>query len=280
MSFSTALGTWRDVDPSVATELADARLQFHHAAQLATALGISYLPAQPDDSHTNLEWLPELEALASNPVQGRRIVRLAVRPSRLAVLVLDESNTPVATFPLDGKTIEEAAQWIRGQLDAHGVDSSRYTLKRHYSIPSHPVAEHAPFDATRLAEFEQLSTWYSNAATLFTAIAATTPGASVVRCWPHHFDIATLIEVAPERTVGVGMEPGDVYYAEPYFYVNMRPATDATRPALEGGGAWHTHEWIGAVLQGSQLASTNQRAQCEAFLLSAIAACSAMVNPD
>ena len=100
-----------------------------------------------------------------------------------------------------------------------------------------------------------------------------------MRCWPHHFDIATLIEVSPKQTVGVGMEPGDVYYNEPYFYVNMSPspAVDAPRAALSGGGAWHTHEWIGAVLPATRIGTTNQREQCMAFLQSAIAACSAML---
>jgi hypothetical protein len=270
---------WRDVDPSRAGALVDARLQFHHAAQLATALGISYLPAQPDDSHTNLEWLPEIEALASNAVREPTTLRLAVRPNPLAVLVLDETNSATATLLLNGRRLDGAALWIRSQLDEHGIDSARYTLRRHYTIPPHPVADHAAFDATNAGEFEQLAAWYSNAAGLFTALASATPGASVVRCWPHHFDIATLIEVATGRTVGVGMEPGDVYYAEPYFYVNMspQPAPDAARRALDGGGAWHTHEWIGAVLPASALATTNQQRQCKAFLRSAIAACSAIL---
>jgi hypothetical protein len=80
------------------------------------------------------------------------------------------------------------------------------------------------------------------------------PNASEVRCWPHHFDIATLIEVARGKTIGVGMEPGDVYYDEPYFYVNLHPRPAAPPTALLGGhGTWHTHEWIGAVLPVSRL---------------------------
>lgn len=274
-----AAAPWRDVDPSKAGTLVDTRLQFHHAAQLATALGISYLPAQPDDSHTNLEWLPALEALASNPVHAATTVRIAVRPSPFAVLILDGSNTPTATLLLNGRTIDGAARWIRAQLDTYGVDSTRYTLKRHYAIPSHAVAEQAAFDATRLADFEELSAWFSNAAGLLTPVAAATPHASSVRCWPHHFDIATLIDVAPKRTVGVGLEPGDVYYAEPYFYVNMspQPTPETPRPALDGGGAWHTHEWIGAVLPASRVAATGQPQQCEAFVRAAITACSAIV---
>jgi hypothetical protein len=100
---------------------------------------------------------------------------------------------------------------------------------------------------------------------------------SDVRCWPHHFDIAVLIGVAAGRTVGAGMEPGDVYYDEPYFYVNLspRPAAPPTA-ALAGHGSWHTHEWIGAVLPVSRLGE-NAVDDVRAFLNSAIEASRAIL---
>ena len=74
------------------------------------------------------------------------------------------------------------------------------------------------------------------------------------------------------KTVGFGMEPGDNYYAEPYFYVNMYPPPNMppTRP-LPAGGSWHSHEWIGAVLTGSRLERDGQRAQIDEFLDAAVA---------
>ncbi len=56
---------WLPLDTARSKELTDARLQLHHAVQLAVAAGISYLPAAPDDSHTSLEWVPDLRALLS-----------------------------------------------------------------------------------------------------------------------------------------------------------------------------------------------------------------------
>src|SRR4029079_7803840 len=98
--------------------------------------------------------------------------------------------------------------------------------------------------------------------------------ASDVRCWPHHFDIATLITPAEGKSVGVGLEPGDNYYDEPYFYVNMLPAPDAKAlpDSLEGDGVWHTQEWIGAVLPVSRITSDSQsqESQVQRFLRSAI----------
>lgn len=263
---------WIPVDPQIAPELNDARRQLHHAAQLATAFGISYIEPGPDDSHTNLEWLPQLAALASNEENG---VRVAVRISTLTLQVDDE---PMA---LHGATMNIAAQWLVTRLVELGFDGDRLTLARHYEIPPHAVADGQPFDA-RSKHLEQLTAWFGNSAAIFEALRASEPRASVVRCWPHHFDLATLITVGEGRTVGVGMEPGDLYYDEPYYYVNMHPnpPAEALVDSLKGNGSWHTHEWIGAVLPASRI-PTNPDAQQDAvgaFLRSAVAAATQLVS--
>lgn len=272
---------WRALDPQRAPTLVDARLQLHHAAQLAAAIGISYLVHEPDDSHTNLEWLDEIGGLASRPVMGSTMTRLAVRFHPFALLLLDAHDEPQATMPLDGQTIGDASQWIRARLSEYGLDADTYTLQKHYTIPKHPVGASAAFDASNAAAFENLARFYADAALVLGRVVMETPNASPVRCWPHHFDIATLLEVAPQstsapqRTISLGMTPGDDDYAEPYFYASMYPSpgADRERPPLEGNGEWHTRDWLGAVLPGSRVASATQQTQVEAFVLSAVRAC-------
>ncbi|HZJ01752.1 MAG TPA: hypothetical protein VFD22_13910 [Gemmatimonadaceae bacterium] len=258
------MGTWKPVNPAAAKRLSDARRQLHHAAQLATAFGISYLPKKPDDSHTNLEWIESEQALASNALDGKRIL---VRVPDLTLMIGEQS------LPLRDLTLGSAWEWIRKTLESSGLDGSRYTLKRHYEIPSHPVANGAKFNA-RDDDLDQLARWYSNAAQELEMIRANDSMASEVRCWPHHFDIATLIIPSEGKSVGAGLEPGDKYYDEPYFYVNMNPAPTAESlpESLEGDGMWHTSEWIGAVLPGSRLTSDSQlqQSQVQEFLRSAI----------
>ena len=286
MNASTMATPWHDVDPSMARSLVDARLQLHHAAQLATAIGISYLAKKPDDSHTNLEWLQSVGALASRVVPTLTPFRVAVRPQSLSLILLDATNEVLANLPLHGQTIQAATEWLREQLPAVHADAARLTFNRHYTIPWHIVDDGAPFDATDVRAFTELARWYEDAALMLEDLERRTPGASEVRCWPHHFDIATLIEVEPAhgsdyaRTVGVGMEPGDDYYAEPYVYVNLYPPPPASRAIapLEGGGAWHTHEWIGAVLPGSRLGRAHQREQIDTFIRSAVRAGSQLVK--
>jgi hypothetical protein len=271
---SQPIGTaWRTLRTESAHSLVDARLQFHHAAQLATALGISYLPKKADDSHTNLEWIDALSALASNPVSAHDAIRVGVSASPFGLIVL-VNDGPRANLSLDGRTISEAADWVRQHLATFGLDATKYTLAKHYTIPAHAVDTGAPFDASNADAFEQLAAWYGDASIILEEFVARLPHAETVRCWPHHFDIATLIQYAEGKTVSLGMEPGDVYYDQPYYYASTypRPRADLVRPPLAGNGRWHTHEWIGAVLPATAVGKEQQRGQIEAFIDSALTA--------
>jgi hypothetical protein len=260
------------LDSALAQRITDARLQTHHAAQLATAIGISFLPSRADDSHTNLGWVPQIGALASHPVMTAQPFHLALRVADLTLLLVDESFAIVEAYPLHLKTVAAAADWIRIQIAARGADETRFTLDKHYTIPAHAVGTGAAFDIANTVAFDQLSRWFGAANELLNDVRQQHIG-DVVRCWPHHFDIATLLDVGAGATIGVGMEPGDAYYDEPYYYVNKHPQP-AGPPGvmLAGKGHWHEHEWIGAVLSGSDVNSQDQRAQIQSFLKSAIAA--------
>ena len=128
-------------------------------------------------------------------------------------------------------------------------------------MPHHPVADGASFSLRDAEAFEELSRCYAEAARLLRAID------DDVRCWPHHFDIATLLELGGGKSIGAGLSPGDESCGEPYWYVNHHPAT--TRRdllPLAGGGSWHTEGWVGATLPLSR------GGDAKAFLGSAVAA--------
>lgn len=269
--------TWQPIRPEESAQLSESRRQIHHAAQLAAAAGISFLEPSSDDSHTSLEWLPSLGGLFSRPIPAGTVFRVGVRPAAPALLIVIENDKPFAEYRLHGKTITDAANWIRSQVSSLGADASRYTLKRHYEIPAHPVAMGDAFDCSDTSRFEELAKWFANGASLLNSVAAAIDDAGDVRCWPHHFDIASLIRTTSGRTFGIGLEPGDEYYDEPYFYVNVnpRPAVGQIRSRpLWGRGAWHTRDWVGAVLPGSRLgAASAQEQQVREFMDSALSAC-------
>jgi hypothetical protein len=281
-SYRSALRTWQPVRPEDATKLSDCRLQLHHAAQFGAAAGFSYLEPRSDDSHTNLEWIPALGGLFSRAVPTSKPFKIGARPTKLALLIVSEDNQPIAEYKLHGRTITDAMQWIRPQIKSLGADPARYTLRRNYEIPEHPVAIGESFDASAPRLLEELSKWFGNAAALLTSVARKSRGAGEVRCWPHHFDIATVIKAVTDRIIEIGMEPGDQYYDEPYFYLNMIPQPAASRAKsrpLWGNGIWHTGGWVGAVLPGSRFgAASSQERQVREFLDSATAACRALLT--
>jgi hypothetical protein len=81
-----------------------------------------------------------------------------------------------------------------------------------------------------------------------------------VRCWPHHYDIATLFALDdgdPEtaRSVGIGLSPGDSAYAEPYLYCNPWPVPDGALPTAPGPLRWHTEGFTSLVCPASRMGS-------------------------
>lgn len=272
---------WLPIRPERSRDIGAARRELHFGAQFASALGISFLPARPDDSHTNLTWLASSRLLASQPVaHAGGTIRAAIRPRDLTLVLLDDRGQEVAARAMTGKAPSALKEWMASQLNAVGLDGGRYTLDRHFEIPTRALGTDTPLSA-EWAALEQLEAWFGNAAAVLEGVREEHDGADV-RCWPHHFDIATLITIAPGRTVGVGMEPGDTYYDEPYFYVNVHPApaANALTATLDGKGSWHTRDWVGAVLPGARLSAdaTEQRAQVNAFIASAVAACRALLR--
>ncbi len=270
-SFENAVSAWTDLGDVSPKQLVDARLQAHWAAQVVAAFGSTHVEKRDDDSHSNLG-LTAGGLLASHAAGG---VRAAIRVRDLT-LVLVTAEPSVEELPLSGKTLDAAMSWLGERAGAH-LKSPKPLARPTHDLPAHAVGDGAEFDADPKALLE-LAAWYGNADRLIGAVREEHEHASEVRCWPHHFDIATLVSIDPSetgenaRSIGVGMTPGDGGYSEPYFYVTPWPYPKAASPPdLDGGGAWHTEGWFGAVLTASRLLEAEDPAtRAVAFLRSAL----------
>ena len=282
MSTSVVTSSWMRVGHVAPGALADARLQLHHAAQIAVSAAISYIAARPDDSHTALTWVAPLGALATEPITAARQFRIALRLEDLTLHVLGENEVPTRSFALPGHTVAEGQGWLGEVLAQAALDPARLTARKHYTIPPHPVASGATFSLGTSGELQELARYWSNAAGALAGLARAAAGAGPVRTWPHHFDIATLIGLpgAGGRTIGVGQSPGDDSYGEPYWYVGPNPSPPVTAlPAIAGSGHWHVERWVGAVLVASDyVGAPDQPSQVAAFLASAVAACRTLLD--
>jgi hypothetical protein len=274
-----AVQAWEPVAAEAPTELAEARLQTHWAVQLVAVFGDAFVEPRPDDSHSSMGWDSDARAfMGERTPQGWRA---SLTPATSTLALLDDRGVEQASLPLHGLTLQAGLTWMAETFTSlRGAPHAKPLKLREYELPPHDVATGATFRRASSGPYEELARWYGNAARFCDAVRTSTSGASPVRCWPHHFDIATLVtldreEPDPERarSIGFGMTPGDDSYAEPYFYLNPWPPPEAQTalPALEGGAHWHTQGWTGAVLTAAGLGragAARQGAQVEEYVRS------------
>lgn len=274
---------WQPLGAVAPDRLVDARLQLHHAAQIVASVGQTFLEPRPDDGHPNLGWLPLPTALAGHPVPEEPGFQAALEPASPRLLLLGPDGEIADGFAFAGETLASASAWLAATIaDRFGRAPSSGLTSPGYELPAHDVAKGAPFTAEPDACAE-LARWFDAADAVLADRAARTAGASEVRCWPHHFDLATLVTVetgadgSATKTVGIGLSPGDGSYAEPYWYVAPWPYPDASRP-LPGlaAGHWHREGFTAAILTGGEFVAAGPAAQqperLGAFLDSALAA--------
>lgn len=278
MSGSAIAGsTWRQLHGVEPARLSEARLQAHRAVQWLARAARAYVVPLPDDAHTNLGWDDACDGFVTHPLPGG--VRLGLNISSLTLALLDGQRT--MQFSLDGRTDAEARHWLGDRLGALGFDACALDAPSPYALPAQASPQNACYDAAGLSlALAELAAWFANAefslAQIRKEVTQRRMDASDVRCWPHHFDLATLISLPAHNGetgyVGAGLSPGDLYYDEPYFYISVYPRPDpANLPKLPRLGHWHTPEFTAAIVPAHKiLTASNRQSETDSFLTAAV----------
>jgi hypothetical protein len=185
-----------------------------------------------------------------------------------------------AAFLLDGKTLDDGLAWLSTELSTQPGQPMK---PLQHELPSRPLEQ--PFE--RHGAEAQLMAWFQLAQRLLSPLAASKSGGEV-RLWPHHFDIATLIELDSggretgggrdnARSINVGLSPGDAAYPEPYWYVTPWPPPGGALPEL-ARGHWHREGFTAAVLPASAHDATRVADEAATFLEGAFDACSEVLR--
>ncbi len=291
MNFSTSLlnNVWQSLTSLKSSQWVPQRVQWHWAVQPAASPGFSLLAAPADWSHTSLQYQPTLQALGGAPLEnGRRAVLCMNHTNGPALAFINAAGSHEKELFLNGKTLAQAYAWMEDQLGLEGGKLAPPIEE----MPAHDVGKTAPFAFSK-DEAVQTHAWFSNGHHVLNMLReqAKTWAFSVadVRCWPHHFDMATLItlnnEPNPEKakSINAGFSPGDGNYDLPYWYVSPwpYPPQGSQLPALQGGGMWHTQGFTAAVLNMQQAVAGNTNQQATnllAFLTSAIESCRSFLS--
>lgn len=275
---------WRPLAGVDAARLQEARLQAHYAVQWLARAAQAFIAAKPDDGHINLGWEEELGGFATHKFQG---VRLGLKLFPLTLVTLEGKGSEQGrALHLDGHKDMDVRTWFAETANSLGLDPRGLEKSLSYKIPPHRIATGSPYNLTGLdAGMRELAAWYSNAGKSLSRLAdaARQKKLEVVdaRCWPHHFDLASRImleeargTIESARSIGVGMSPGDLDYAEPYFYVSPSPAPPPAKlPPLAEPARWHTKGFTAAILPAQRiLAAQGRQVTTEKFLVGAFGA--------
>lgn len=272
---------WRLLGRAEPDRLVDARLQLHWAAQVVASVGYTFVEEMPAWAHLSLSF--DDGRLVSQQTSTDPPFRAALDPATLEIVVFDAEGEIFDSATANNRTLEEAYSWLTNAIERYLGESVSLTRPDH-DIPAHPISSRARFALRPGKHFHELSAWYHNAKLVIGRVVADREGASPLRCWPHHFDIASLITLDPDmdpdsaRSIGVGLSPGDAGSDQPYFYVTPWPyPTAVDLPPLASGGTWQTLGWTGALLKADRVlehtTAEGQMKAVEAFLTGAVDAC-------
>jgi len=268
------MGTWKPLRMIERGRLTQARLAAHYAAQWLARAARAYIPPKADDSHTNLGWDHGLGGFVTHPMLDGS--RLALRIADMTLL-LSGARDGEQALSLRNRSDADIRAWLAPQLSAKGFDPHALDKMSPYEMPASPIATGGRYLLDGFeAALGDLAGWYDNASRALDDVRAGLVARSLrappVRCWPHHFDLDTLVYFDEQntRSMGVGLSPGDHYYDEPYFYVSVYPAPDvASLPALSVGH-WHSHQFTAAIATASRILEvSDQGAAVGSFLRSA-----------
>ena len=272
---------WQTLGEPAPESLGGARTQLHQAAQAVSSIGKTLLPTPADHSNQSFSWLPAANAWVQGTVEGPAPFRAGLRFPDLTAVFVTEEGAPLSELTLDGSTLPEAMAWLAAEAERLAGKALPRDLEPPVEIDAKLSSGNVPFSASEAPSLAELDRYFTNTHRALEACVTDLPGATPIRIWPHHFDVASLIVVEPNddpekiRSVGVGMAPGDSSYADPYLYVTPWPYPESSALPPLPAGSWHTEGWTGAVLTAQQLTSTRegQAARVQAFLGTAVSAC-------
>ena len=247
---------WQHVTVADYRKLRDARLLAHYGTQWLARAARAYIAAKPHDGHTSLGWDDKFRGLVTHALPDGS--RLGLRVPDLTLSILDTNDA----LPLDGRAETEVRAWLGSKLQARGYDAAKLDTPSPYQMPHNVVALGARYSIEELADpLNAIAVWFSNGNAMLKAIrdglVKRRLKAPEVRCWPHHFDMDSLIQLGGNRAVGSGFCPGDEFCDEPYFYISIYPEPYIPAlPLLPPVGHWHSYKFIAALAPAHKIVAS------------------------
>jgi hypothetical protein len=265
--------TWKALTQSFTRDLHNVLLQQHHAAQLIALAGKHMIPPQPDDSHTNMEYLADREWLIGNELPNG--LRVGLQLSDLKLFIVDLEMKCRTEIPLAGLNKQQVFEQMKQSLAESDLDISALKNELHYELPDHELDRNAAFSIGDPESIQENTFYRHNAEIVIAKMASNFEKAEPVRIWPHHFDTGTFIPLryntngGISRSIGLGWAMPDDMVNELYYYLSFwseDPVEDFNAlPNLEAG-EWIRSGWHGAVARNTDIIKNSSASEQLAFV--------------
>ena len=267
MKMNTTIKKWKPLTLSFNEDLRDALQQQHHASQFIALAGRHLIARQPDDSNTNMQYLPDQGLLAGNELSNG--MRVALQLADLKIYLIDKEGRPIDEerkpengISLVGKSKQQVFEELKEALAEKAIDVSKLSSELHYEIPAHKLDHGGSFGIRDGIYFHENNLYRHNAELIMNNLASLYPNVMPVRVWPHHFDTGTLLPVKHNEkgelsgSIGLGWAIPDSMVDEPYYYLSYwseNPVGKVNEMPALSAGQWMAPNWNGAVLKHSEI---------------------------
>lgn len=252
--------TWQPLSLAFSSNIREALLLQHHAAQFIALAGNYLIPKKPDDSNTNMEYISAKKMLVGNMLPNG--LQLALHLTDLRISILDRESITKKVIVLEGKKKQEVFDKLKKSLSELGVEVGNFINKLHYGISLHELDKGAAFSDKNKFTFIENEKYRHNADIAIKEITSGFGHASSVRIWPHHFDTGSFIPISRNnkeeltKSIGIGWAIPDSMVNEPYYYLSFwseNPTKELDKLKPLNVGEWQLPNWNGAVLKHSEI---------------------------
>lgn len=239
------------------TSLGPARISAHRAVQLLSRAELANLAPESDYSHDNLGWREKSGTLVTHPIPTEKSSFLIGLAIHTLEVVVTEGGVVSGHFELIGSSNRDAETWLDQQLVSVGLHTAS-EVALPYELPP-DITDGDKYVASRV-DLAVLASWFGLGHRVLSNLVdqiGDAAGVSPIRCWPHHFDLATFVtlekgDAESAAGVGLGLSPGDASYAQPYFYITLDPPPES-KCTVPAPGHWHNDGFKGMVVTADEL---------------------------
>ena len=235
--------------------------QIHWLSQVLAKANRAYVPAQKDDSHTNLYFDVVEKRILGRWIDGPRgKIILALNLQSLSFKWLDIRQSTLHEVSVLNNSMERLERSVIEYPGSLNMRTEEFSRPLHFEISDYKIEKLNKGDISE----EGFMSWIffrdlANMACQY--MLGYLQLESEIRIWPHHFDTGIYTRVSENLGLGFGLAMEDSMIGRPYFYMsgyNIESPISYLNLNRLSAGEWEIGEqWNGAVLALNDISATS-----------------------